>query len=72
MNAWDVQKGMMVRFHPIIGGKHDQCLYRVRDVGELRGMTVAWLEGKPGCVDVRALSKPKGLVDDGYGLDAGE
>lgn len=71
MNAWDVKKGMTVRYHPISAGKHDRCLYRVRHVGELCGRTVAWLEGKTGCVDVRALSKPKGLVDDGYGLDAG-
>lgn len=50
--------GMKVRFHPIIGGKHDGNLYTVVHIGEVEGQRVAWIEGKRGCVDVRALSLP--------------
>ena len=55
---------MRVRFHPIIGGKHDGKLYTVRATGQLGRRDVAWLEEKSGCVAVEALSAPaKGLVD---------
>jgi len=67
MKLQDVKEGMTVRYHPIIGGKHDQNLYRVREVGELHGRGVAWLDGKSGCVDVRALSVPRPGADN-YGL----
>lgn len=67
MQKQDVKIGMNVRYHPIIGGRHDQNLYRVRDVGELDGRSVAWLNGKSGCVDVRALSIPQPGADN-YGL----
>lgn len=59
--------GQRVRFHPIIGGRHDGNLYLVRALGELHGCAVAWLEGKAGCVDVRALSAPR-PGQDNYGL----
>ena len=68
MTMQDIKPGTTVRYHPIIGGKHDQNLYRVRDVGQLHGRAVAWLEGKIGCVDVRALSVPQSGADN-YGLD---
>jgi len=58
---------MTVRFHPIIGGKHDGNLYRVREVGDLSGHPVAWLDGKAGCVAIAALSKPQPGADR-YGL----
>ena len=67
MRLQDVKEGMKVRYHPIIGGKHDQNLYRVRAVGELHGRGVAWLHGKSGCVDVRALSVAQPGADN-YGL----
>ena len=63
MKAQDVVEGMKVRYHPIIGGRHDGNLYDVRAVGQLpNGMDVAWLRGKSGCVSVRALSP--NLPDD--------
>ncbi len=62
-----IEEGMTVRYHPIIGGKHDGNLYKVRAVGELHGRAVAWLTGKSGCVDERALSVPQ-PGQDNYGL----
>jgi hypothetical protein len=62
-----IKEGMTVRYHPIIGGKHDGNLYTVRAVGELHGRAVAWLTGKSGCVDARALSVPQ-PGQDNYGL----
>ena len=61
MKVSEICIGMQVRFHPIIGGNHDQNLYRVTALGVLHGQEVAWLEGKAGCVDLRALSVPVGL-----------
>ena len=58
--------GQIVRFHPIIGGRHDNRKYQVRELGELCGRKVAWLHGKPGCVAIEALSIPApgfGFVD---------
>lgn len=68
MKIQDIQIDMKVRFHPIIGGKHDGNIYTVRGTGQLFGRGVAWLDGKSGCVAVEALSVPRrGLVDDGLG-----
>lgn len=47
---------MSVRYHPIIGREHDGKVYTVRDVGNLSGRSVAWLDGKRGCVATEALS----------------
>lgn len=71
MNAQDISVGMKVRFHPLIGGRHDGGLYTVRAVGELvPGVDVAWLDGKAGCLDLRALSRPRPGADN-YGLAEG-
>lgn len=51
-----VEIGEMVRYHPIIGGEHDGNEYKVTAIGELSGRRVAWLEGKRGCVALKALS----------------
>lgn len=68
MKREGVNIGMMVRFHPIIGGKHDQNLYRVQAIGEAHGRDVVWLEGKGDLdVDIRAISAARPGVD-GYGL----
>jgi len=52
------KKGDKVRFHPIIGGKHDGNVYECRsDIFALgSGEAVIQLKGKSGCVAVRALS----------------
>jgi hypothetical protein len=49
--------GREVLYHPVIDSPEtDGRTYRVREVGYLdNGRTVAWLEGKAGCVDVSAL-----------------
>jgi hypothetical protein len=49
--------GKRVRFHPIIGGKHDGNEYTVRDLGHVSSRPVAWLNGKSGCVAIEALSE---------------
>ena len=69
MRAQDLQVGIGVRYHPIIGGKHDGNLYTVRHVGSIPSSTtpVAWLEGKSGCVCIEALSLPQ-PGQDNYGL----
>lgn len=54
--------GELVRFHPIIGGKHDQNLYRLICIG----MMDAFLDGK-GWVDARAISKNQPGADN-YGV----
>lgn len=57
MNPNEVKVGMRVRFHPIIGLKHDGQIYTVRSTGCLgHGQNVAWLNGKSGCVSLLAIS----------------
>ena len=70
MNPVDVRVGEAVRYHPIIGGKHDGRTYRVRAVGDMHGRPVVWLDGKSGWVDVRAISRLRGFIDDGYGRES--
>jgi hypothetical protein len=55
----------LVRFHPVIGGNHDGKLYRISALTTLgHGERAAFLEGKSGCVSLRALSTPtKGFID---------
>lgn len=49
--------GDVVRYHPIIGGRHDGKLYTVQSCGDIASSEdVAWLSGKAGCVAQRALS----------------
>lgn len=63
-----IEPGMKVRFHPIVGGRHDGNVYTVSSVGQLgHGEEVAWLEGKRGCVALRALS-PYQPGADNFGL----
>ena len=53
---------------PVIGGNHDQNLYRVQAIGEAHGRDAVWLEGKGDLdVDIRAISAARPGVD-GYGL----
>lgn len=55
--------GARVRYHPIIGLKHDGKLYRLRAVERMDGEDVAWLDGKRGFVSIDALSPgPQPLV----------
>lgn len=61
MNINDVKKGMKVRFHPIIGGKHDGNLYTITNIGIISGDDVIWLDGKAGCVAIQAISKYQSL-----------
>lgn len=68
MTVEDLQVGMAVRFHPIVGGKHDGRVYTVLSVGERFGRPIAHLKGKPGCALVAALSP----VQPGYLIDAPE
>ncbi|WP_090693405.1 hypothetical protein [Nitrosomonas sp. Nm34] len=63
----NINSGMKVRFHPIIGGRHDGNLYEVRCIGKLYGRDYAWLEGKADPVDMRALSKPQPGQDNYVG-----
>lgn len=50
-------KGQKVRFHPIIGGKHDGNVYTVRSgPHDLHGLASYRIDGKSGLVDERALS----------------
>ena len=58
-----VEKGSVVKYSPIIGGRSDGKLYTVREVGELNGRPVAWLSGKSGCVTVDALTRVAALQD---------
>lgn len=68
MKIDDVQIDMKVRYHPIIGGKHDGNIWTVRGIGKICGRGVVWLCNKPACVAVEAISIPKkGLVDNGLG-----
>jgi hypothetical protein len=57
--------GDTVRFHPVIGGNHDGNSYKITGFTNLgHGQRCAFLEGKSGCVSLRALSVPaKGLID---------
>ncbi|TYP78310.1 hypothetical protein BCL69_107716 [Nitrosomonas communis] len=50
----NITSGMKVRFHPIIGGKHDGNLYEVRCTGKLYGRDFAWLGSKTDPVDIRS------------------
>lgn len=57
MTTKQLQPGTLVRFHPIIGGKDDGKTYTIRQLGKLgHGEVVAWLDGKSGCVSLKALS----------------
>lgn len=51
--------GDKVRYHPVIGGKHDGKVYECRsDMYALGcGEAVIMLKGKSGCVSVRAVSQ---------------
>ena len=58
MKLSDLHVGQKVRYHPIIGGPHDDKIYQIRTLGSLAsGTDVAWLLGKSGCVAVEALSQ---------------
>ncbi|SFI30822.1 hypothetical protein [Nitrosomonas sp. Nm34] len=59
----NISLGMKVRFHPIIGGRHDGNLYEVRCIGKLYGRDYAWLEGKLDPVDIRSLTMPTSSKD---------
>jgi hypothetical protein len=61
-NGEAIHKGIEVRFHPIIGSRHDCNLYVVTDIDE-RGV---WLEGKADPADPRSISIPTPGVDN-YG-----
>ena len=68
MKREGVNIGMMVRFHPIIGGKHDQNLYRVQAIGEAHGRDAVWLDGKGDMdVDMRGISEARPGADS-YGV----
>lgn len=57
MKIEDVEVRMKVRFHPIIGLKHDGNVWTVTSKGTLpSGQEVVWLKGKAGCVAVEAIS----------------
>ncbi len=49
------QLGDKVRYHPIIGGPHDEREYEIRAI-QFGKRTLVWLKGKSGCVAAEALS----------------
>jgi len=52
-----IKAGDRVRYHPVIGGPDDGRDYVVAGRGQLgNGYPVAYLEGKSGCVSMRALT----------------
>jgi hypothetical protein len=57
VNPETVKVGMKVRFHPIIGGKHDGNVYTVERLGSLHGEPVAWLKEMLCCAAVSSLSQ---------------
>jgi hypothetical protein len=63
MSTPDLAVGMMVRFHPIIGGKHDGRLYRVSHMDHHRGHDLVWLAGMVATGDPRAISLPVPGID---------
>lgn len=61
MNLSEVKEGMAVKYHPIIGGPDNGKVYTVKCAGTMdNGHEVAWLDGRPSCVAVAALS----MADD--------
>ena len=56
MTLSKIKTGMLVRYHPVIGGPHDGNAYRVRTCGRICGQDVVKIEGKVGCVSVKAIS----------------
>ena len=51
-----VNIGKLVRYHPLLGLKHDGNLYRLNAVERIGDEYVAWLAGKDCCVAIEALS----------------
>lgn len=54
-----IKAGDKVQFSPIIGGKFNPWVYTVVRVCEIPSCKepVAWLDGKAGCVSLKALRK---------------
>lgn len=53
----EFKPGDKVHYHPIIGGPAKPEVYTVRELGALGDNSpVAWLDGKAGCVSLKALS----------------
>ncbi len=61
MNYYQIYEGQKVRYHPIIGGRHDGKIYTVRYLGHVGRFwckrPVVWLHEKSGCVSPEALSE---------------
>ena len=54
---WMPIVGDIVDYHSVIGEEITEYNMKVRAVGELAGgEPVAWLDGKPGCVSMDALT----------------
>ncbi|MDD5531278.1 MAG: hypothetical protein PHC52_00645 [Syntrophales bacterium] len=61
----EIRPGVMVHYHPIIGGEADGKVYEVLHADKLtNGHHVAWLKGKPGFVAVEALTLVKTKGED--------
>lgn len=57
LEVYGFGNGQKVRFCPIVGGSHDGRIYVIALTGYMAdGTPVAWLNGKPGCVSLDALS----------------
>lgn len=56
VSVMKLKVGQRVRFHPIIGGKHDGGTYVVKGLGLHYGKPVVFLEGKADGVDPRSLT----------------
>lgn len=52
----DFKVGDRVDYHSRIGGPVTSIGHVIRQLGELGAHPVAWLEGKSGCVSLRALT----------------
>lgn len=49
--------GDQVRYSPVIGGDTDGREYQITHLDDLHGRSVAWLNGKSGCVSTDALTR---------------
>jgi hypothetical protein len=57
-----VRSGAHADYHGVIGGPIALYATKIRDVSELNGRPVAFLEGKAGCVAVDALTPAKSVI----------
>ncbi len=67
-----IQAGMSVRYHNIIGCPHDGKVWTVVSKRVLRGRPMVWLEGKSGGVSIHNITHVSTDVADATGVDEQE